>query len=483
MKKIILSFIFIFLWIGLVLAAYNNFEISWDNWDANVNNSNPANDVWTLTWRLDVEDSFSDEYLTNWKRWEITWLIISDLFWEFNTNIVYKKSDNNDNCDLVIDWWEEYYFTWATIHSDEWWDLTIDDSSSYFCQNKYISLNLSSDTLWNKLVWDGEQLLWDFSDFDKQEIAITGIASLDNKDVNVDSIWEDNIAKVYVDVSSKALVKSNIYKNIHTLTLNMDPSTNLNLTSLNWGIKYYDYKWETKTLSFDSIDYKNEWEILQIWNDPIWKIDIEWKNTVIVENWNIYINSNLDNGDDKTDLLVLVATRDKQTGNGWNIYIDPNVTNIDAVLIADASLISMDDIDYSIQFLPDNSNNLRKQLLIYGSVLSSNSVWSDNIPYWADYYEDISYPWNTMDFSIYDLANLRTFNLNYGSWSTCSDETKLAPINWSGDYKLNAWAWRKNCYNSEDVQDWLRWSDKNNSVIVEYNSNVQFIAPYILQKN
>jgi hypothetical protein len=47
-------------------------------------------------------------------------------------------------------------------------------------------------------------------------------------------------------------------------------------------------------------------------------------------------------------------------------------------------------------------NNLRKQLLIYGSILSSNTVGSDSIPYGADYYEKSDYVPAELT-NIYDL--------------------------------------------------------------------------------
>jgi hypothetical protein len=51
---------------------------------------------------------------------------------------------------------------------------------------------------------------------------------------------------------------------------------------------------------------------------------------------------------------------------------------------------------------PTMKNNLRKQLLVYGSILSSNTVGSDIVPYGADYYENSSYSPVSLT-NIYDL--------------------------------------------------------------------------------
>jgi len=245
----------------------------------------------------------------------------------------------------------------------------------------------------------------------------------------------------------------------------------------------YNYQWKTEEISFKWDTYPNKWKKLIIENtsDTDKKIvHVTWINTVIVNEGNIYIKSDIKNEDDNNDLLILIAKRDNW--NWWNIYIDPKVTNIDAILIADGSLISL--WEDKIQYVEDSNqvNNLRKQLLIYWRLLSSNNIWIEKIPFWADLYENSSYTNNEMIWNIYDLWNLRTFNLNYGWWewvtSWCNDENKLTPI--QTDKK--SWAWRKECYNDDPIQDELRWSDKLNPLIIENNTHVNFLNPFVLKK-
>jgi len=115
-------------------------------------------------------------------------------------------------------------------------------------------------------------------------------------------------------------------------------------------------------------------------------------------------------------------------------------------------------------------------------------IWTDKIPYWADYYEkDLAgiISNNIMNKSIYDLWNLRTFNLKYwkNSNSECFDYTKLVPVDWRGSYLKNAWAWQKECYNDDPVRSNLRWTSKVNPLVIEYNSNITKISPYIINNN
>jgi len=509
MKKIILTPLIFILWIWIVFAANNYFKF-WYNWDANVipnwTLDNP-NDTFSLTWRLDLEDSRTSRYINDNYRWKITWNIVSKLFWEFE---LWLSWSTNQKIELYLSWayWnynslcnatnnvEIYSLSWA-ISSTHWWEMLI-GTWSYFCSNQYTHIVFNSDRLWNKDIWinDPNDLV---DDFWKQEIAISGIANL-KWNVDILARWDDKINQLWVSVSSKALVKQNVNKRVFELfktyvkkgkTSTESNEDKLDVFSKTKSENYYlyDYSWDSlwTNIKLNWSDYINEWKYLTIWTDWENKIPINWKHTVIVNWWNIYINSNLYNTNDTNSLLVLVAKR-WDNKNWWNIYIDPDVTNIDAILIADWSLISME--SNTIQTVDESGNidNLRKQLYIYGSVLSSNTVWSSTIPYGADYYDEWTYYNNKMEdwwinTNIYDLWNLRTFNLNYWDvWTNCTDSWSLAPIDWNWDYILNAWAWRKQCYNSDPKDSDLRWSTKLNPLIIEYNKRIPLINPYILQK-
>ena len=517
LKKITLTIIFLLLWVWVIFAA-DNFFRSWDNWDANVT-WDPANDVWTFSWRLDLEDSRSSEYINNWYRGKLTWWVESDLFGtyitdsEFTLSLKWKYSDSTYTSEIktkCLNWnnwtsWPEpeiYNINWSiksnwSLNHSTWENLwgTLSTSwiDSYFCSNKKMFLHLSSDTLWNKAVWE-----WVVSDNDvfwKQEIYIQGIANINwNTASWILSRWDQEINKLKVYVWNNAMIKWNINKNIANIyktylnsswwnKASWDIINNFNNSRNQENYYVYDYHNQTENISFKGSTYVNKWKKLIIENTSSDKIvEVKWINTVIVQWWNIYIKSDIKNSDDKQDLLILIAKRDKDTKNWWNIYIEPWVTNIDAVLIADWSLISM--WWWNIQWIKDTNqvNSIRKQLLIYWKVLSSNNVWTDTMPYWADLYENSSYSNNKMDWNIYDLWNLRTFNLNYGWWdwvtSWCNNQNKLTPIKTT----IKSWAWRRNCYLSDSTNNSLRWSDKLNPLIIENNNYINFLNPFVLRK-
>ena len=485
---IILLFI---IWFWIVVAA-NNFLRVWENWDANVDPVNLPNDVFILDWRLDLIDSRTPEYEL-WHRWKITWSVITSvLFGDFDLDAAWFDLTfrTNDTSTVSSCWvWENpleiYDISWS-IDSSYWWWLVIDEVNSYFCSNQYIHIELLSDSLGSKDIWDDESNLVD--NFDKQLIHISWIAKIK---WDADNIFNrtDNSILVIESSNNKLISKSNIKRNIVNDTRGIEEEisnpilSNFTNNSTDDKLIYYNYTWDAlDTITFKWLDYINEWKILTIWWTLAEKLSITWKNTVIVKWWNIYIEDNLYNTDDSSSLLILIATRDENTWNGWNIYINPLVTNIDAVLIADWTLISMNKDHLKIYDVNTDFNDLRKQLLIYWSVYTSNNVWDDTMPFWADYYESSLYVSNTMSWSIYDLWNLRTFNLNYwDSWLNCIEESKIAPIDWNWNFLLNAWAWWKECYNDDSTLPDLRWSDKTNPLIIEYNPNIGLLKPAILR--
>lgn len=487
MKKAIFVFFFCFISIGTIFAI-ENFLKAWNNWDANVATHNNVNDIFNINGRLDLEDSRSVDY-SNWYRWRIIWKIFSDLYWEFDTFPrldLYFKS----NTIIPTECWDslEVYSVEWKILSKSWWEMTIDNTNSFFCSNQYLYIVFNSAQLWNKEIWSEQWALVD--NFWKQSVWILGISRI-KWDVwdGILSRGDEKINNLWVSISAKTLFKKNIDKNISTLYKTYNDYIVKNVYNINSfdntdqeNLYLYDYNNKTQSIYLkNSIYYKNKWKIFQIWNNWNWKTWIDWKHTVIVKSWNVYINSNIYNNDDEKDLLTIISKK-WTNWNWWNIYINPNVTNIDAVLIADWSLISL--LWDHLQLVDDSSqlNNLRKQLLIYGSVFSYNNIWNNKIPYWADLYWDSSYINWEMEWNIYDLWNLRTFNLNYWeNWKNCTDWDKVAPIDWYWNYVLNAWAWRKNCYSDDIWEQNLRTSNKKNSLIIEYNSNINNINPIVLK--
>ncbi|MDD3145139.1 MAG: hypothetical protein PHV23_03415 [Candidatus Gracilibacteria bacterium] len=118
--------------------------------------------------------------------------------------------------------------------------------------------------------------------------------------------------------------------------------------------------------------------------------------TILVEGGNVYIKGNILANNKSTDILGIVALKNDSTGNGGNIYINPNVLEIDAVLYSDRAVASADDTtilnstDLSRAISPDNGGTyeyLSKQLYIYGTVFSNNTIGgSVQSPYKCPFY-------------------------------------------------------------------------------------------------
>ena len=75
-KIIFSSIIFLLIWVSTAFAI-NNYIKKWYNWDANRSTSLSANDIFTLSWRLDIEPSDTTKYLNQDYRWKITWTVNS----------------------------------------------------------------------------------------------------------------------------------------------------------------------------------------------------------------------------------------------------------------------------------------------------------------------------------------------------------------------------------------------------------------------
>jgi len=501
-KNVLIWLIIFILWVWLAFASWI-FNKEWKNWDANVSPNalwDNANDIWKISWSIDIEDSTTSEY-DSWLRWAIdNYSINSDLFWNFNSTTWSSKLRFYDDPTLVSDaskCWadslEAYKFqTWLYINSVSWWRLLLDTSQSYICSNQYVNIVFKSDHIADKKIGD-----WTFSLIDvfwKQQINVNWVINLNWEDWEwILSRWDQEVLNLDTDFSRKALLKRDIDKNISDIyfTNSLDVKDNdysistINNTSDKDKYYLYDYSWQEKVgsdkVTYDSQEYINQWKDLTIWNDWEWVTSINWKNTIIVKWWNIYIKSNLDNTNDSKDLLILIAKRDKVSWNWWNIYINPDVTNIDAVLVSDWSLLSYR--GWLIQWPWFNVDNIRKQLLIYGSVMTSNNIWKEDIPYWADYYEKDFWSIitnNEMIDNIYDLWNIRTFNVKY--WESPLEADKLVPIDWTSWFLQNAWAWKCEWYNWENCDSDLRKSTKSNPLIIEYNTNIVKINPFIIKK-
>ncbi len=519
MKKIILlitTFI-LFLWSVAALEitiTWNNTELynDWFKFDtssnSNINvylidNLSSTYDSWK---RIDIIQNYNewtndlDTYFIMW-----TWVLDSELYWDFYIKDNYLELLNdttiNPNCENV-----SYSFTWVLI-SPAFWELQI-NSWSYYCPlTGSSSFVLSSELLWT-IKFSGSSFQenyeitnsrWEVQNisstdiFDDKKISINGLTNLsDTSWLESDYSKQENI-NLQVKIEWKMANFNRIVdKNISKYTQWLSPITNSYILDWFWKkINYYNFE-EQEESSSSNID--NKWKILKIWknwlswsNASYYKVGITWQKLLYVKWWNIYIDADIYNTSTSWQLVIIVERDSTNRKNWWNVYINPKVTNIDATIIADWSILSY---NWSNVLNTDtNANWLRKQLLIYGSISTKNTFWEDIATYWTDSYisnwwEEVSWTW------IYNLAKLRSFQTSLNDdieWDCEWSDEIIAKWNTSSWALKYAFAWKKECYITDDTQTglrWtLRWTEKLTPLVIEYNPILQTNPHFILQNN
>ena len=455
---------------------------SYANNDANAS----WNDVWSLdgfyVWTYLNPDSSANR--TPWKtlrQIEVSRLD-STLFWDFTVNgpidVNYLGIDGKcgGNHTLSLS---------GSITSLFWWDFTIDIVNSFTCvsasnyspiNNGAMTVVLKSGRIADKIIgWISGTSLVTNATIDT-DIAINGIKKTlggehYSNSSNTSSLWAQDI---------KYITKTNISKQLEIL-LRGKKWTTTNLAIKDLGIlketEYYNFEGSPAgSVSNET----NAWKILEIKNNNSWvnlqenSLKVTGQKTIIVKWWNIYINADIYNADDSKSLLVLIAKRDSTNNkNGWNIYINPNVTNIDAVIIADGSVLNYDNINKTT-FTPEQ---LRRQLLIYGQISSSNitNIW------WVPYGSDSYISGNRAYDAKYDIAKLRFFTLRlWAAGTVCTNTAENVPAQYWLPYEY-AWAGKKRCYSNDTGVLWLRTSPKTNPVIVNKNPTIITNPPFVLR--
>lgn len=500
-------YIVLFVLLSISTTTYSFSNIVWNFINSDANSSN--NDNWSLNW----DYTFQSEDWNSVPDWtivaKIKWEIKSELFWYFsfwisNPDINFIKTSRTECLS-----WPTYAIS-GNIKSfnNIRWDMDFVQTSSYFCpldwKWKWI---LYSDQLWYKEIWNllllTDLSVWTSYNLENKLLVKWLLWTNTTVDINNWDIINDSnnqSTKVLQLSIPKTDITMNINKNIIDLTKNIIAETNISnniINNFNAKNTYY-FNYETKIWSISNED--NKWIIVEIknWNYNInslsnYQVWITWEKNLIVKWWNIYINADIYNTN-KNSILVIVAQRDDTNNkNWWNIYINPNVTNIDAVIIAEGSIIN-----YNWTNVITNADSLRNQLYIYWSTFTKNSIWTWINPYGSDWYIK-----DQTDLSIwykkYDLAELRKFDLiasntwtldEYSTYDCSSSDNKLVPRLESISMKAKkyAWAGKRECFNELDKEvdpsiNNLRWLTVFNPLIIEYNPIISTKPPFLLKNN
>ena len=179
---------------------------------------------------------------------------------------------------------------------------------------------------------------------------------------------------------------------------------------------------ETPTSGANTCTFNINWEIISFykWDLVIQNTNtITEKRTIIVVDGRVTIKSNI-NTDNNGQVLIASVT-DKWLQNidlsndfsnlskqKWWMAIGQNVTNINAFLLAQWPIVSLDNsLNNDVMHTYNAADKLLNQLHIYGSVFSLNTIWWENK-------NECPYIENTCDWDeakMYDLSFLRRYAL------------------------------------------------------------------------
>ncbi|QFR39051.1 hypothetical protein A9Q91_02340 [Candidatus Gracilibacteria bacterium 28_42_T64] len=502
---------------GLILGVYSFSLLSGQGNDDTVA-STSVDDTYILDdsnqgVKNQLTSKFSSDYSSG-KRLVITQpdtsgsgFIVSEQYGDFyikNEITLTKDAVMSPSCSTTES--VSYSFS-GTLESPSWGEVSI-TSSSYYCPaSKKFFLPLYSDVIGfisisatgSKTVITGvqssEDIAKDIADsaiFNSNKVSVSGLTS--SKDISgtqselsfdySDSENSQKFVNIDYDIASK---KANfdlvINKNIARLTSGLTPINNNSsaLTGFSQDLHYYDF---SGVAAATSQNEQNFGRILTVGNGGAGdtsfnKMVVAGSKTLIVKGGNVYINADIYNTSDVSLLVIIVKKDSTNKNNGGNIYIDPKVTNIDAVLIADGSILSYNS---SVGVLTASNSShlssLTKQLLIYGSISTKNTIGDDNAPYGSDGYiangEGVD--------QLYNLEYLRAFEVEK---SNDIDDALfcygLSDIASKGGEEY-AFAGKKRCYITDSVASGLRSTEKVSALVIEYNPRISLNPPKILQK-
>jgi len=273
------------------------------------------------------------------------------------------------------------------------------------------------------------KILWNTSSQNTQELTQNQFSS----DIRI--IWE----------VVKSTLRRDISRSIFEITKNIPDSdlsnglwnvTNLSNAS-NWNVSGND---GTRIFWNQVLFFR--WQDVEISADAV-----QWNKTLLVEDWDIYINWNI-----TWDWMLWIVAL-----NG-NILIDHEVTDIHAIIYTDKSVVSTDN-GTNILDWDDTAELLANQLYIKWSLFSENTIWGSRK-------SDPECPYNVTrvcdtqaQAQAYDLNYLRRYFI-YDSDDDGSPDTA---------------SWQKSFGNT--ASRWSRSEIESYPVIIEYNPAIQITPP------
>ncbi len=181
-------------------------------------------------------------------------------------------------------------------------------------------------------------------------------------------------------------------------------------TSIRKNAYNYIKSMKTNTV-LNWVKYVN-WDVTISGNQDYETLDYE---TLVVTNWNVIIDWNLNPSNKKLWIIVIKDWYDTNTWYNlkWNVYVKPGVSKLNAIIYADWWLISVN--NSWVPYTTDDStriSDLKNQLVMNWTLFTRNTIW------WAIYaWWNYKLPWDKITTSfdkavIYDLNYTRRWKNN-----------------------------------------------------------------------
>lgn len=429
--------------------------------------------------------------------------------------------------------WENTYDilknSWFTT-SNWYWNIDYNDSDVYRFQPKTIGWINSTNTkvalysilnykVWSKTVripsvqsWFNDYGIHEDLDFTNaweykstssvtlSEIDIRWITQSRNSQWTSSWTWSVDTSNKFVDFSSIKLydIKTQINKNVETLLLWYDKAdwiaSTWNYTINNLSTLPVPISWWINAHNWQVLYFKDT----DVTIDCIWDCTVNGKKTIIVENWNIFVKSNMKYAN-SSSVIWFILTWNTASWDKSQFRISENITNWVWVVYSEGPIISVTDSNQLIYDWGSLWNtDLVNQLYWKWSFASKNTVWGSikngswYCPYWTPDYEKTSCTLEKAQ--AYDLIYLRRYARidqayywisSNPMWDAAAVTPKKVPINIDKVSVKAAWwdtyaatSWNKTSWTLPKPSDYSTSEKTRNApLIIEYDSNVQTNPP------
>lgn len=462
------------------------------NWDSHLSWYKLETKLWTNNMFM----QFNNIYLLWWNVY--TWWIIPE--WHDTYDIIKNiYSSIYWYWYLPYSWNDDFIFTPKTV----WWITSSNTNLAFYSKLNYRVWNWTKEAIIPSIqTWFSSFWIHSPSDFSDSslynsnssiifaELDIRWISQTRNSTLWTSNwAWAVNTDNSFKDFSSISLfdVKTEIKKNVVSLLKWQDSSK--------WKVAWW------YTLNNLTIFPSDKWLSLQNWNilyfkdtdieiNCSWVCEINWKKTIIVENGNIFLNSDMKYSN-KDSIIWFILVWNSSNWNKSQFRIAEKITNWVWIIYSDWPIVSVKNDNSKVYDWSNITNtSLWNQLYWKWSFATRNTVWwaiknnTWNCPYWTPEYQ--SSACTVEKAQSYDLIYLRRYwriDKSY-YWVTNSPMWDLkVPLNldkiniqtaWGDSYsKISWWISTKTNWNLEKPVNY----NPNSPLIIEYDSNLQTNPP------